>query len=33
MAQVLSEMGTDVIPVGCAAIGLAEVETIMCLKI
>ena len=32
MAQVLSEMGTDVIPVGCAAIGLAEVENDNVLK-
>lgn len=26
MARVLSDMGTDVIPVGCAAIGMSEVE-------
>ena len=32
MAQVLSEMGADVIPVGCAAIGLAEVENDNVLK-
>lgn len=32
MALVLSEMGTDVIPVGCAAIGLAEVENDNVLK-
>ena len=32
MAQVLSEMGPDVIPVGCAAIGLAEVENDNVLK-
>ena len=33
MARVLSEMGTDKLPkVGCAAIGVAEVENAKCLK-
>jgi len=33
MARVLSEMGTDVLPeVGCAAIGVAEVENANCLR-
>ena len=31
MAQVLSEMGTDRIPIGCAAIGVSEVENAKCL--
>jgi len=31
MAQVLSEMGTDKIPIGCAAIGVSEVENAKCL--
>ena len=32
MARVLSEMGTDVLPgVGCAAIGVSEVENAKCL--
>ena len=32
MAQVLSEMGTDRIPIGCAAIGVSEVENAKCLE-
>ena len=32
MARVLSEMGTDKIPVGCAAIGVSEVENAKCLQ-
>ena len=31
MARVLSEMGTDKLPYGCAAIGVAEVENARCL--
>jgi hypothetical protein len=31
MARVLSEMGTDKIPMGCAAIGVSEVENAKCL--
>jgi len=31
MAQVLAEMGTDKVPVGCAAIGVSEVENAKCL--
>ena len=31
MAQVLAEMGTDKIPLGCAAIGVSEVENAKCL--
>lgn len=32
MSRVLSEMGTDRVPEGCAAIGVAEVENAKCLK-
>ncbi len=32
MAQVLSEMGTDRVPIGCAAIGVSEVENAKCLQ-
>ena len=32
MAQALSEMGTDKLPMGCAFIGLAEVENAKCLQ-
>ena len=32
MARVLSEMGTDKLPYGCAAIGVAEVENARCLQ-
>ena len=31
MARVLSEMGTDVVPYGCVAIGVSEVENAKCL--
>jgi endonuclease/exonuclease/phosphatase family metal-dependent hydrolase len=31
MARVLSEMGTDVVPTGCVAIGVSEVENYRCL--
>ena len=31
MARVLSEMGTDKLPMGCAAIGVSEVENAKCL--
>ena len=31
MARVLSEMGTDKLPYGCAAIGVSEVENAHCL--
>ena len=31
MARVLSEMGTDKLPIGCAAIGVSEVENDKCL--
>ena len=32
MARVLSEMGTDKLPMGCAAIGVSEVENDKCLE-
>ena len=32
MARVLSDMGTDKIPVGCAVIGVSEVEKAQCLE-
>lgn len=32
LARVLSEMGTDKIPVGCAVIGVSEVENAKCLE-
>lgn len=31
MARVLSDLGTDRLPMGCAAIGVAEVENVKCL--
>ena len=31
MSRVLSEMGTDVVPYGCVAIGVSEVENAKCL--
>ena len=32
MSKVLSEMGTDVVPVGCAVIGVSEVENAHCMQ-